>query len=508
MLYVDAKSVICINGKLSKPFDIKRSVRQGCPLSMILFIIAQEPLYRMLKYRLMNYSPRLPNNMKICVMGYADDSSVVLNSDVGIRDSFKVLHEYEIATGARLNFEKTSIFGLGKWKDRNIWPMSNLKVETKSCRVLGISYSNEYEESVKLNWGKVGDNVANSVGVLSNRKLTLFQRAIILNSKVLSKCWYIAHVFPMPKEIEKQLAKCTFKYLWNGNYQPINRQTLYLPKWRGGCGIVNIHCKSKAILFNTFYKNYVNESYGLKLLMYFCQIRASYLLSENRMEEATIMPTPYYMEAIDILRRVIKMETFPTVRSSNIYKYLLKQNDAKANVESNYPLFNWKNIWKYINSKFVEPYDREILYKYVHEVLVTKDKLNMMNITDDKLCVNCGEEENLMHLFYFCQLGKNVRLWMVNLMKTICKLKTNNMLRIFKLDFVAGSSKDRNTVIILLTDFIVGMWQGYKLGFLLDDPYLITFIKEKMLRTRWMLNKMYKLDKNFTDGYIKMFYNY
>ena len=361
---------------------------------------------------------------------------------------------------------------------------------------------------MKLNWGKVGDNVANSVGLLSNRKLTLFQRAIILNSKVLSKCWYIAHVFPMPKEIEKQLAKCTFKYLWNGNYQPINRQTLYLPKWRGGCGIVNIHCKSKAILFNTFYKNYFNESYGLKLLMYFCQIRASYLLSENRMEEATIMPTPYYMEAIDILRRVIKMETFPTVRSSNIYKYLLKQNDAKANVESNYPLFNWKNIWKYINSKFVEPYDREILYKYVHEVLVTNYKLNMMNITDDKLCVNCGEEENLMHLFYFCQLGKNVRLWMVNLMKTVCKLKTTNMLRIFKLDFVAGSSKDRNTVIILLTDFIVGMWQGYKLGFLLDDPYLITFIKEKMLRTRWMLNKMYKLDKNFTDGYIKMFYNY
>ena len=48
MLYCDAKSVICISGNLSELFSIMKSVRQGCPLSMMLFIIAQEPLYRMM----------------------------------------------------------------------------------------------------------------------------------------------------------------------------------------------------------------------------------------------------------------------------------------------------------------------------------------------------------------------------------------------------------------------------------------------------------------------------
>ena len=43
MLYVNAESSLCINGIISEPFSIKKSVRQGCPLSMVLLIISQEP---------------------------------------------------------------------------------------------------------------------------------------------------------------------------------------------------------------------------------------------------------------------------------------------------------------------------------------------------------------------------------------------------------------------------------------------------------------------------------
>ena len=49
MMYLNAESCLCINGDLTDFFPIERSVRQGCPLSMILFVIYQEPLHRMLK---------------------------------------------------------------------------------------------------------------------------------------------------------------------------------------------------------------------------------------------------------------------------------------------------------------------------------------------------------------------------------------------------------------------------------------------------------------------------
>ena len=45
MLYLDCKSSVLINNRTTNKFDVKKSVRQGCPLAMLLYVIYQEPLY-------------------------------------------------------------------------------------------------------------------------------------------------------------------------------------------------------------------------------------------------------------------------------------------------------------------------------------------------------------------------------------------------------------------------------------------------------------------------------
>ena len=49
MLYLNITSKLKINNVLGEPFPILKGVRQGCPLSMLLFIIYQEALYRLIK---------------------------------------------------------------------------------------------------------------------------------------------------------------------------------------------------------------------------------------------------------------------------------------------------------------------------------------------------------------------------------------------------------------------------------------------------------------------------
>ncbi len=43
-MYKDIESMVINNGKSGKPFKLQRGVRQGCPLSDYLFIIALETL--------------------------------------------------------------------------------------------------------------------------------------------------------------------------------------------------------------------------------------------------------------------------------------------------------------------------------------------------------------------------------------------------------------------------------------------------------------------------------
>ena len=42
ILYTDMRAKINIKGKVTEYFEIKRSVRQGCPISMLLFVLVSE----------------------------------------------------------------------------------------------------------------------------------------------------------------------------------------------------------------------------------------------------------------------------------------------------------------------------------------------------------------------------------------------------------------------------------------------------------------------------------
>ena len=49
VLYSGIESMCLVNGHLGECFKVKTGVRQGCPLSMTLYVISQEPLYLFLR---------------------------------------------------------------------------------------------------------------------------------------------------------------------------------------------------------------------------------------------------------------------------------------------------------------------------------------------------------------------------------------------------------------------------------------------------------------------------
>ena len=148
LFYTDIESICLVNGHRGDSFKIKRGVRQGCPLSMILYIIAQEPMYQAIK-KTQQIEPISIPSQPIKMLGYADDSTFSVKSDIGIIYIFTILHHFELASSIKLNRKKTKIIVFGGWHGRTDWPYNDIKVETSEIQILGITFTSDIKVQLK-----------------------------------------------------------------------------------------------------------------------------------------------------------------------------------------------------------------------------------------------------------------------------------------------------------------------------------------------------------------------
>lgn len=112
-LYKGAKTQIMINGILSSPWNVTRGVRQGDPLSCLLFDLAIEPLAASLcTSTLKGYS--IPGHTeKLIANLFADDTTTFLLEDDDLETLNKILNNWCIASKANFNKAKTEIIPIG-----------------------------------------------------------------------------------------------------------------------------------------------------------------------------------------------------------------------------------------------------------------------------------------------------------------------------------------------------------------------------------------------------------
>ena len=112
-LYENAETRVMINGCLSKTFKITRGVRQGDPLSCLLFDLAIEPLAASLRAsNLRGYSIPGAAERLIATL-FADDTTTFLHKEDSFTDLMTILDTWCTASGAKFNKDKTEIIPLG-----------------------------------------------------------------------------------------------------------------------------------------------------------------------------------------------------------------------------------------------------------------------------------------------------------------------------------------------------------------------------------------------------------
>src|SRR3954470_18259661 len=111
MVYQDAHSSVLVNGHQSPEFAINRGVRQGDPLSCLLFICVIETLAKALQKEMPGII--LPDGSRATHSMFADDTKVIMNNTNELPLMLDTLQRYERASGAKLNMSKSSLLAIG-----------------------------------------------------------------------------------------------------------------------------------------------------------------------------------------------------------------------------------------------------------------------------------------------------------------------------------------------------------------------------------------------------------
>ena len=114
-LYNQAETRIGINGIQSDPFEVKRGVRQGDPMSCILYNIAIEPLAIMLRESELKGISVKGTTERIIASLFADDTMIYLHEDDNIETLMNILNTFCTASTAKFNVEKQNTY---QWEQK------------------------------------------------------------------------------------------------------------------------------------------------------------------------------------------------------------------------------------------------------------------------------------------------------------------------------------------------------------------------------------------------------
>ncbi len=146
------KPIISIknNGWFSKDIKLHRGVRQGCPLSALLFVLTVEIMAIKIRQN-KNIHGFQCRNQEIKTSMYADDTSLLLSDLDSLKIAVDTVKEFSTVAGPKLNVEKTEGILLGPLKD-SLADYYDIKFTNDAVRCLGIYIGHDKEQCHKKNW--------------------------------------------------------------------------------------------------------------------------------------------------------------------------------------------------------------------------------------------------------------------------------------------------------------------------------------------------------------------
>jgi len=212
---------IDVNGERGVFFRSHKGLRQGDPLSPLLFNLVGDAFSAMLRLacrrgELEGLVPHLVEN-RLSHLQYADDTVIFLrNTQVSKRNLKFILFCYEAMSGMKINYEKSEVLvvGIEQSEHQQIADFFGCKMGVWPMTYLGIPVSVNKITKAQLNF--VVDKAKRCLGTWKCETLSSGGKAVLLNSCLSSIPMYTMGVYILYEGNYQALDSVRKKFFWQG----------------------------------------------------------------------------------------------------------------------------------------------------------------------------------------------------------------------------------------------------------------------------------------------------
>ncbi|WVZ53496.1 hypothetical protein U9M48_004427 [Paspalum notatum var. saurae] len=263
--FVQGRNVgIKINDQMGPYFQTRKSLRQGDPLSPILFNIVADILAIILARakeggQINGVIPHLVDD-GLSILQYADDTIIFMDHDLAQANSMKLLLcAFEQLSGLNINFHKSEIlcFGQAKEFESTYSHLFGCKTGTFPFRYMGIPL--HYRKLKNTDWRMVEERSEKRLSGWKGKLLYVGERLVLINTVLSSLPMFILSFFEVPRGVLKRMDYFRSRFFWQidqhkKKYWLAKWEILCQPKDQGGLGILDLDLQNRSLLSKWLFK--------------------------------------------------------------------------------------------------------------------------------------------------------------------------------------------------------------------------------------------------------------